>query len=47
MIFLRSLTNKGAMLLFIAEIDGELKNHLYVQKQVVFSSKLLEVVHEK
>jgi len=47
MIFLLSLTFTGAMVLLGAEIVGESKNHLNIQKQVVFSSKLQEMVHEK
>jgi len=38
--------NGGAIRLLIEEICDKLKNHLSVQKQVVFSSEYQEIVHE-
>ena len=46
MILFFSNINRGAILLLIEEINDKLKNHLSVQKQVVFSSKYQEMVNE-
>jgi len=39
--------NRGAIVLLIEEINDKLKNHLSIQKQVVFSSSHQEMVNDQ